>query len=97
MREEVTEGGMGSPEVPRSSVPPAFTLRLPPTRVNVLEFTRLARRVPLIVVVEAVALEMSSVTVVPPAITTGLQLVGTIPESQVLVRLQELLAIEVNV
>ena len=68
---------MGLADVPRSNVP--FTERLPPTKVNVLEFTRLARSVPLTVVVLAVALPISSVTVVPVAIVTGLQLVGTMP------------------
>src|SRR5258706_3451323 len=74
---------MGLASVPISSVPPAATVRFPPTSVKVLELTRLARKVPLIVVVLAVALEMSSVTVVPPAITTGLAAVGTTQESQV--------------
>src|SRR5438067_85306 len=81
--------------VPMSNVPPALTYMLPPTRVRVLEATRLKVNVPLIVVVLAVSaigpaavavVLLSTVTVVPAAITTGLQDVGR-PLSQVLATL----------
>src|SRR5688572_31293638 len=57
---------------------------LPWTRVKVLLFTVLNCRTPASVVVLAVALEISSVTVVLGEIVTALQALGTIPESQVL-------------
>src|SRR5437868_6651414 len=47
--------------------------------------------------VPAVAVVMSTVTVVPPAIMTGLQAVGTMPESQVLPKDHAVLATDVNV
>ena len=67
--------------------------------LKVLDCTRLKYNVPLIVVVLPVAPPPSpvTVTVVPVAITTGLHWVGTMPESQVDVRLQELEAILVKV
>jgi hypothetical protein len=70
---------------------------LPPTIVNVLLATRLKESVPFTVVVLAIAVEMSTVTVVPAAITTGVQLEGTTPTSQVSGALQELEAMLVIV
>ncbi len=83
------EAAMGLASVPMSSVPPAFTVILPPTKVRAEVTARLYRRVPLMVVVLATAEGLSNVTVVPAAITTGLQLPGTVPTSQVLVKLHE--------
>src|SRR5690348_8632525 len=74
---------IGLAEVPISSVPPAATVMFPPTSVNVLDTRRLKDKVPLIVVVLAVALDRSTVTVSPARMTTGLQLVGTNPLSHV--------------
>src|SRR5690348_4509362 len=65
-------------------MPPAFTVILPPTSVRVDETTRLKLSDPLTVIVLAVAVLMSTVTVVPVAISTGLQEVGIWPRSQVL-------------
>ena len=64
---------MGAPTVPMSKVPPALTVMFPPTNVIVLVAVRLNWSVPLMVVVLATALLASIVTVVPAAITTGLQ------------------------
>ena len=79
---EVGDDGIGADTVPEI-VPPALTVMLPPTRVIVLLVVRLKDNVPLTVVVEALAVEMSTVTVVPAPITTALQEVGTSPGSQV--------------
>jgi hypothetical protein len=74
--------GMGEASVPMSKVPPLFTVMLPPTKVNVLDTTRLKLKVPLIVVVLATAL-VSIVTVCPAWIVTVLQALGTNPKLQV--------------
>src|SRR5688500_4340914 len=64
--------------------------------VRVLFATVLNCNVPETVVVLAVAVVMSTVTVVPPAISTGLQAVGTTPESHVEGNDQAVLATLVN-
>src|SRR5262245_46199608 len=88
---------MGLASDPMSSVPPALTLTFPPTMVSVLPTTLLNVKMPFTVVVEAVAEEISSVTVCPLAINTALQEVGAPhPRSHVLAKLQELDAIDVN-
>ncbi|OGS21759.1 MAG: hypothetical protein A3J70_05750 [Elusimicrobia bacterium RIFCSPHIGHO2_02_FULL_61_10] len=56
---------------------------LPTTKVKLLLVTRLKESVPLTVVVEAVAVAMSTVTTCPGLIVTALQAVGTIAGDQV--------------
>src|SRR5690242_11451742 len=82
-----------------SNVPPAATVILPPTSMNSASVfaDRLYFNIPFTVVVLAVAVLVSTVTVVPAAITTALQDVGTIPESHVLVLDQLPVWIEVKV
>src|SRR5882724_9594115 len=65
--------------VPIVSVPPAATVILPCTNVKLLLATVLNWRVPLTVVVLAVAVFISSVTVCPDLTKTALQLVGINP------------------
>ena len=65
-----------------SSVPPAFTLIEPPTIVNSLSPLLANESCPLIVVELAVAVGISSVTVVPATMFTALQALGTKPPSQ---------------
>ena len=68
---------MGLAAVPIARVPPAFTDILPPTTVKELFTVELNLSVPLIVVVLAVALDMSTVTVAPERIVRVLQATGT--------------------
>src|SRR2546426_92953 len=68
---------MGAAGVPMNKEPPAFTVTVPPTMVRLLLTMRLAVKVPLMVVVEAVAVVMSTVTVCPAWMVTGVQTVGT--------------------
>ncbi len=75
--------GIGLACVPMSNRPPALTLMLPLTIMNSLSPVREKDRVPLIVVVLAVAVLVSTVTVVPAAIVTVLQETGTKPRFQV--------------
>src|SRR3989338_6877297 len=75
---------MGEASVPISKVPPEATVMLPTTKVKLLPVTRLKESVPLTVVVEAVAVAMSTVTICPGLIVTALQYVGTEAGDQVL-------------
>src|SRR6266568_5461494 len=85
----VTAPDRGSPASPRFNVPPAPTVRLPPTSVRVDVATRLAVSVPLIVVVLALSgAEPSKVTVVPAAMVTAVQEEGITSRSQVAVSSQ---------
>src|SRR5882724_9915693 len=88
VREEMTKvavtfEGMGDARVPMSKVPPAFTLISAPTIVQVLEVDRLYINVPVMTAALLMAVFVSSVTVVPPAMVTGAQLLGTTPQSHV--------------
>ena len=76
-------GWIGAAAVPNVKVPAAFTVTFPPTIVRLLVLTVLNCKVPLMVVVLAVAVLMSRVTVLPEATVTALQLVGTKPVFQV--------------
>src|SRR5438445_349297 len=76
---------MGLAAVPSESVPPAATVTLPCTTVKELLATVLNCRRPLIVVVLAVAVLMSIVTVLPATIVAALQVVGTAFPTQVAV------------
>src|SRR5437879_8903940 len=67
---------MGEAAVPRVKVPPALTVTDPPTIVRVLFTTVLNFSVPLIVVVLAVAVVMSTVTMSPARMVTVSTLAG---------------------